>query len=143
MRSHMLWPSTRPHIARCLRVCQAERIWRGARRSYISPCMSTSTCMTCARRSPRPTACSETATAVPPSTREPVDVLHAGGPGLDGVTRNDLTATERRLLSDLFAIVEEHASDAAVEVDRERVEDAFVFACEHHADQRRRSGEDF
>ncbi len=30
-----------------------------------------------------------------------------------------------------------------VEIDRERVEDAFVFACEHHAAQRRRSGEDF
>ena len=56
---------------------------------------------------------------------------------------DDLTDTEQRLLSDLFAIVEEHASDAAVEVDRERVEDAFVFACEHHADQRRKSGEEF
>ncbi len=30
-----------------------------------------------------------------------------------------------------------------VAIDRERVEDAFVFACEHHAAQRRRSGEDF
>jgi len=30
-----------------------------------------------------------------------------------------------------------------VEIDRGRVEDAFVFACEHHAAQRRRSGEDF
>ena len=31
-----------------------------------------------------------------------------------------------------------------MEIDRERVEDAFVFACEHHAAQRRRrSGEDF
>ena len=28
-------------------------------------------------------------------------------------------------------------------VDRERVEEAFVYACVHHADQRRRSGEDF
>jgi guanosine-3',5'-bis(diphosphate) 3'-pyrophosphohydrolase len=28
-------------------------------------------------------------------------------------------------------------------VDRDRVADAFVYACEHHADQRRRSGEDF
>jgi len=50
---------------------------------------------------------------------------------------------ERRLLADLFAIVEEHAHDAAVEVDREPVEAAFVFACEHHADQRRKSGEEF
>ena len=28
-------------------------------------------------------------------------------------------------------------------IDRERVEEAFVYACVHHADQRRRSGEDF
>ncbi len=54
-----------------------------------------------------------------------------------------LTDTERGLLSDLFAIVEEHAGQAAVPVDRGRVADAFVYACEHHADQRRRSGEDF
>ncbi len=57
--------------------------------------------------------------------------------------RSDLTPTERRLLGDVFAIVEEHQEDAAIKVDRERVEDAFVFACEHHADQRRKSGEDF
>src|SRR5271169_5172113 len=54
-----------------------------------------------------------------------------------------LSASERRLLKDLFAIVSEHASDSAVEIDRARVQDAFVFACEHHADQRRKSGEDF
>ena len=55
----------------------------------------------------------------------------------------ELTPLERRLLGDLFAIVEEHAADAAVQIDRGRVEEAFVFACEHHADQRRKSGEDF
>jgi guanosine-3',5'-bis(diphosphate) 3'-pyrophosphohydrolase len=55
----------------------------------------------------------------------------------------DLTVAERRLLSDLFAIVEEHADQAAVEIDRDRVQEAFVYACAHHADQRRRSGEDF
>src|SRR5262249_21122310 len=54
-----------------------------------------------------------------------------------------LTETERGLLSDLFAIVEEHADQTAVPVDRERVEQAFIYACEHHADQRRRSGEEF
>jgi GTP pyrophosphokinase len=47
------------------------------------------------------------------------------------------------LLSDLFAIVEEHAAESLVPIDRGRVERAFVFACEHHADQRRKSGEDF
>ncbi len=55
----------------------------------------------------------------------------------------DLDETQRRLLGDLFAIVSEHAADSAVEIDRGRVQDAFVFACEHHAEQRRKSGEDF
>ena len=44
-----------------------------------------------------------------------------------------LNASQRRLLSDLFAIVSEHAADSAVAIDRARVQDAFVFACEHHA----------
>ncbi len=57
--------------------------------------------------------------------------------------RPELNEFERRLLGDLFAIVSEHATDSAVEIDRARVEDAFVFACEHHAAQRRMSGEDF
>ncbi|MGA2470965.1 MAG: bifunctional (p)ppGpp synthetase/guanosine-3',5'-bis(diphosphate) 3'-pyrophosphohydrolase [Solirubrobacteraceae bacterium] len=55
----------------------------------------------------------------------------------------ELDEREQALLADLFAIVEEHAEDALVEVDRERVQAAFMFACEHHADQRRRSGEEF
>src|ERR1700692_213591 len=54
-----------------------------------------------------------------------------------------LSSSERRLLSDLFAIVSAHATDGAVTVDRSRVQDAFVFACAHHAAQRRKSGEDF
>jgi len=57
--------------------------------------------------------------------------------------RAELNEFERRLLGDLFAIVSEHAADSAIEIDRERVEEAFVFACEHHAAQRRKSGEDF
>jgi guanosine-3',5'-bis(diphosphate) 3'-pyrophosphohydrolase len=59
------------------------------------------------------------------------------------VGREELTSGQRRLLSDLFAIVEEHADHGAVTIDRARVEEAFVYACVHHADQRRRSGEDF
>jgi len=55
----------------------------------------------------------------------------------------ELSAVERELLGDLFAIVEEHADHAASPIDRARVEAAFVYACVHHADQRRRSGEDF
>jgi GTP pyrophosphokinase len=58
-------------------------------------------------------------------------------------TAPSLSAPERQLLNDLFAIVSEHAHDSATEIDRARVQDAFVFACEHHADQRRKSGEDF
>jgi GTP pyrophosphokinase len=59
------------------------------------------------------------------------------------IDRAELSEVEKRLLGDLFAIVEEHANHAAVVIDRDRVEDAFVYACVHHADQRRRSGEDF
>src|SRR6185312_7649116 len=59
-----------------------------------------------------------------------------------------LSVAERRMLSDLFAIVSEHAADSTAgadvrSVDRARVQEAFVFACEHHAAQRRKSGEDF
>jgi guanosine-3',5'-bis(diphosphate) 3'-pyrophosphohydrolase len=67
----------------------------------------------------------------------------AGTVASSPVERLDLNEFERRLLDDLFAIVSEHAEDSAVEIDRARVGDAFVFACEHHADQRRKSGEDF
>src|SRR5690349_8435121 len=56
---------------------------------------------------------------------------------------SDLTRLEQDLMADLFAIVEEHADEVAETVDRDRVVQAFVFACEHHADQRRVSGEDF
>lgn len=57
--------------------------------------------------------------------------------------RARLRDPERRLLEDLFAIVSEHAADSAVDIDRTRVQDAFMFACDHHAAQRRKSGEDF
>jgi GTP pyrophosphokinase len=76
------------------------------------------------------------------STRAAVDRV----PPRDSPTaieRAELNPAERRLLGDLFAIVEEHAEHSAVAVDRKRVEEAFVYACVHHADQRRRSGEDF
>ncbi|HEY7932854.1 MAG TPA: bifunctional (p)ppGpp synthetase/guanosine-3',5'-bis(diphosphate) 3'-pyrophosphohydrolase [Solirubrobacteraceae bacterium] len=76
--------------------------------------------------------------------RIPIDAsLKSPTPTWRPVTRGELNEFERRLLGDLFAIVSEHAADSAVQIDRERVEDAFVFACEHHAAQRRRSGEDF
>ncbi len=55
----------------------------------------------------------------------------------------DLTTLEQELLADLYAIVSEHADDTAAPVDRGELLKAFVFSCEHHADQRRKSGEDF
>ena len=61
------------------------------------------------------------------------------GPAIDA----DLLPHERELLADLFAVVAEHADDAIRPVDLERVGNAFAFSCERHADQRRRSGEEF
>jgi guanosine-3',5'-bis(diphosphate) 3'-pyrophosphohydrolase len=40
-------------------------------------------------------------------------------------------------------VIGEHATEADEKVDRSTVERAFVFACDRHADQKRRSGEDF
>src|SRR5215203_2044778 len=55
----------------------------------------------------------------------------------------ELTDDERALLGDLLAVIAEHTDDGMRPVDTEAVERAFAFACERHADQRRRSGEDF
>ncbi len=65
------------------------------------------------------------------------------GAGQPAVARADLSQSERELLGDLFAIVEEHADQAVLPIDRDRVGEAFVYACVHHADQRRKSGEEF
>jgi GTP pyrophosphokinase len=76
------------------------------------------------------------------SSRTPVDQLDH--PVSQVTTAHpELTAAEQRLLGDLLAIVEEHADHTAVPVDRDQLEQAFIYACAHHADQRRRSGEDF
>ena len=69
-----------------------------------------------------------------------VESAAAAGPV---VSELELTDAEQRLLGDLFAIIEEHQDQSAVTIDRERVVDAFIYACVHHADQRRKSGEDF
>src|SRR4051812_21625155 len=98
--------------------------------------MATSETSTDPGRNPRDTS------AHAPAKREPVDrVAHPEdhGPAL----RPNLTELEARLLGDLFAIVEEHSADSVVQIDKDEVEGAFVFSCEHHADQRRKSGEDF
>ena len=47
------------------------------------------------------------------------------------------------MLGDLFAVASEHGAPGGEEIDRDSLERAFAFACESHADQRRRSGEDF
>ncbi len=73
--------------------------------------------------------------------RAPIDAVAV--PDAVVVDGTELSATERRLLADLFAIVEEHADETAMPVDRDRVAEAFLFSCRHHADQRRKSGEDF
>jgi GTP pyrophosphokinase len=81
------------------------------------------------------------AQAVGAGTRTPVDGLthpEEHGP----VEVADLSPFEQGLLGDLFAIVEEHA-EQALAVDRECVQQAFVYACVHHADQLRRSGDEF
>jgi GTP diphosphokinase / guanosine-3',5'-bis(diphosphate) 3'-diphosphatase len=75
-----------------------------------------------------------------PVRRPKVDEAPAHAPaGPD----TQLSDDQRVLLGDLFAVIEEHAEDAVEQVDRDKVQEAFVFACERHVDQRRASGEDF
>ncbi|MEX2023518.1 MAG: HD domain-containing protein, partial [Thermoleophilaceae bacterium] len=83
---------------------------------------------------------SRTGIVDPDFEREPVG--RVDGPPA-AVPDDRLSTEERVLLGDLFAVVEEHAEEAAEPVDRAKVEEAFAFACERHADQRRASGDDF
>jgi GTP pyrophosphokinase len=76
------------------------------------------------------------------AAHRPVDLAEHGDDGAVAMP-GDLTALEHELLGDLFAVVYEHADEVAEPVDRQAVLNAFLFACEHHADQRRQSGEDF
>src|SRR5205807_9054230 len=69
--------------------------------------------------------------------RRPVDEAAGSAAGTKTVELNEF---ERGLLGDLFAVIEEHDSPARGHIDRDQVERAFVFACERHADQRRKSG---
>src|SRR3954468_21318198 len=75
-----------------------------------------------------------------PVRRSKVDEAPAHAPA---GPKTQLSDDQRILLGDLFAVIEEHAEDAVEQVDRDKVQDAFVFACERHVDQRRASGEDF
>jgi guanosine-3',5'-bis(diphosphate) 3'-pyrophosphohydrolase len=82
--------------------------------------------------------------AIPQDPESPVKEPSAERPEpARGQAAQRLNELERRLLGDLFAIVSEHAADSTVRIDRERVEEAFVFSCEHHAAQLRKTGEDF
>ncbi len=85
--------------------------------------------------------------------RPPVDEVEAGN-GFDAEpgarqtvsalpSAHALDERERGLLDDLFAVIAEHAEEAPQAIDRDAVAKAFAFACDHHADQRRRSGEHF
>jgi guanosine-3',5'-bis(diphosphate) 3'-pyrophosphohydrolase len=80
--------------------------------------------------------------AVEDDRRPPVDLLTDPTQAV-AVDDEQLTEPQQQLLGDLFAIVEEHADRAAAPIDRERVKEAFVFACAHHGDQRRLSGEEY
>jgi len=88
----------------------------------------------------KPTRTASVAEKSPDFDHRPVDQAAAPRPAGSATTLSD---AERQLLGDLFAVIEEHADNAAQRVDRDLVEKAFLFACERHADQRRRSGEDF
>jgi GTP pyrophosphokinase len=70
--------------------------------------------------------------------------LLGGAPAapLSAATRS-LEADDRALLGDLFAVIGEHSGNGERAIDREEIARAFAFACERHADQRRKSGEDF
>ncbi len=76
------------------------------------------------------------------AAHRPVDEAECPDDGAIAIP-DDLTTLEHELLADLFAIVSEHADEVAEPIDRAAVLNAFTFACEHHADQRRVSGEDF
>jgi len=54
-----------------------------------------------------------------------------------------LTAEELSLRADLHAVIAEHAEEDRAPIDLARVDDAFRFACLHHREQRRKSGEPF
>src|SRR3954451_11251851 len=85
------------------------------------------------------------ATAVEGPTFEhrKVDQARAANGGGAATATVELNEFERGLLSDLFAVIEEHAQGGVDQIDRGMIEQAFLFACERHADQRRQSGEGF
>src|SRR5439155_15775723 len=91
-------------------------------------------------RAPRRSKAAATAVAEPDFERRHVDQAPSHAPA---GPKSRLSEDQRTLLGDLFAVIGEHAPAAAGRIDRKLVEQAFVFACERHADQRRATGEDF
>ncbi|MDX6637761.1 MAG: diphosphokinase / guanosine-3,5-bis(diphosphate) 3-diphosphatase, partial [Solirubrobacterales bacterium] len=89
----------------------------------------------------------DAASAAPPEDRAGHTRVGVGTPKPPMLTGSsvtaDLSAEERALLGDLLAVVTEHAGSGDPELDRDAVERAFAFSCARHADQTRRSGEDF
>jgi GTP pyrophosphokinase len=83
------------------------------------------------------------AVGIDPADFEHRPIDHAAGGGTALAEVIELNEFERGLLSDLFAVIEEHAGDAVDQIDRGMIERAFLFSCERHADQRRQSGEGF
>ena len=81
------------------------------------------------------------AVAAPVFERKPLGQEAPAHAPADGVA--GLSDGLRELLGDLFAVVEEHSASAPEAVDRDLVQKAFLFACDHHKDQRRATGEDF
>jgi GTP pyrophosphokinase len=75
--------------------------------------------------------------------RRPVGLSDTEEHNLLGDAPADLTSLERELLADLYAVVSEHADESSAPVDHSQLLHAFEFACEHHENQRRKSGEDF
>src|SRR3954453_21712100 len=72
--------------------------------------------------------------------RTPVDQAKPADPAGPAAALN---TEERGLLRALSPVIEGHAGPATPAIDHAQVGRAFVFACEHHVDQRRGSGEDF
>jgi guanosine-3',5'-bis(diphosphate) 3'-pyrophosphohydrolase len=76
-------------------------------------------------------------------TRVGAEDAHGPAAPINDVTKS-LTDEERALLGDLFAVIGEHSANGDDDgLDRKEIESAFAFACERHADQTRKSGEDF
>ncbi len=90
--------------------------------------------------------------STPPAGGAAIDVDANGAPPVAALPdTSGLTARERSLLDDLMAVIQQFEADLATHgsavdsaaIDRDQVTQAFIFACHHHADQKRQSGDEF